>query len=488
MPTELASVSHREHRPGDVIAGRYVLQKKLGEGGMGFVWVARSMALDVDVALKMLRPEIAGTEAVERMAREARTAAQLGHPAMVRVLDFGRSEQGEPFLVMELLQGEELNTMLLRAQRLPAERAAALLLPVIDGLGTAHEKGIVHRDIKPANIFIATDGQGRIQPKVLDFGIAKLDRTHVDTRLTQVGAVLGSPQYLSPEQAEGLEDVDQRSDIWSVGVVLYELVTGVPPFEAANYNALIRKILRDEPRPTTELLAGDAQFWTILERCLKKDPAQRWASMWELGESLALWLFERGVRVDVASRSLKHDWLESGVTGLQILVTSEAPEERQSVPQATVALSATPVSPSPTVDTGPRSSRKTQKRLWPLTLMGLVLGGAGFISFSVLGPHLHRRPVAEEGARAAVSSNVVVSAPSTPEPVVAPPVAAPEPVAVDVAPSASPMVSAPAVMPSAAVLPARAPSRSPGSSTKATRSTSPPKASSKRSLNTEFGF
>jgi eukaryotic-like serine/threonine-protein kinase len=220
MPRELASASHREHRPGDVIAGRYVLERKLGEGGMGFVWVARSVALDVDVALKMLRPEIAGAEAVERMAREARTAAQLGHPAMVRVLDFGRSEQGEPFLVMELLHGEELHKLLLRERRLTAERAAALLLPIIDGLGTAHEKGIVHRDIKPANIFIAADGQGRIQPKVLDFGIAKLDRTHVDTRLTQIGAVLGSPQYLSPEQAECLEDVDKRSDIWAVGVLL----------------------------------------------------------------------------------------------------------------------------------------------------------------------------------------------------------------------------------------------------------------------------
>jgi serine/threonine protein kinase len=436
----------------------------------------------------MLRPEIAGAEAVERMAREARTAAQLGHPAMVRVLDFGRSEQGEPFLVMELLQGEELQTLLLREQRLPAERAAALLLPIIDGLGTAHEKGIVHRDIKPANIFIAADGQGRIQPKVLDFGIAKLDRTHVDTRLTQIGAVLGSPQYLSPEQAEGLEDVDQRSDIWAIGVLLYELTTGIPPFEASNYNALIRKIMRDQPKPTSELGAGDGQFWTILERCLKKDPEQRWASMWELGEALALWLFERGVRVDAASRSIKHDWLESGVTGLQILVTSEAPDARSAAPQRPVELISVPVSPSPTVEAATLFVHGRQKKLWPLTLMGLVLASAGFLTFSALRPRLRAHRPAEERNGAAVSSKVVASAPPLSGAPLAVPLATHEVVALAAPPPTS---SAPTALPlarSAAVVPARAPSRSPRSSTSATRSTSPPKASPRRGLNTEFGF
>ena len=297
------------------------------------------------------------------MAREARTAAQLGHPAMVRVLDFGSSERGEPFLVMELLDGEELQAMLAREHRLTAERAAAILLPVIDGLGTAHEKGIVHRDIKPANIFIAHDGSGRIQPKVLDFGIAKLDQKHVSTRLTQMGAVLGSPQYLSPEQAEGLEDVDQRSDIWSLGVVLYEVVTGVPPFEASNYNALIRKILREEPKPLAEHGVGDAQFALILARCLKKEPAERWASMWELGEALALWLFERGVRVDAAARSIKHDWLESGVTGLQILVTSEMPGApgTPTAPPPVEVLSV-PVAHAPTIEAVWRRDVRSRRR------------------------------------------------------------------------------------------------------------------------------
>jgi eukaryotic-like serine/threonine-protein kinase len=288
MASETALLAPQDHQPGDVIAHRYVLQRKLGEGGMGVVWVAHSTALDVDVALKMLKPELAGTQAVDRMAREARAAAQLGHPALVRVSDFGTSEHGEPFLAMELLSGEELHVRLAREQRLPAQTAVALLLPIIDGLGIAHEKGIVHRDIKPENIFIAIDGQRRVQPKVLDFGIAKLGQEHTVSRLTQVGAVMGSPYYLSPEQAEGLEDIDFRCDIWSIGVVLYEALTGVAPFAANNYNALMRSILRDQPTPITELAAGDAQLWMIIERCLKKDREQRWGSMWELGEALAL--------------------------------------------------------------------------------------------------------------------------------------------------------------------------------------------------------
>jgi serine/threonine-protein kinase len=497
MATDLAPLADSEHRPGDVIAGRYELRHKLGAGGMGFVWVARSKALDVDVALKMLRPEIAGTEAVERMAREARTAAQLGHPAMVRVLDFGSTERGEPFLAMELLHGEELQALLVREKRVTPERAAALLLPVIDGLGTAHEKGIVHRDIKPANIFIASDGQGRIQPKVLDFGIAKLDHSLVSTRLTQVGAVLGSPQYLSPEQAEGLDDVDQRSDIWSLGVLLYELVTGVPPFEADNYNALIRRIMRDAPQPTTALGVGDAQFWTILERCLRKNPLERWSSMWELGEALALWLFERGVRVDAASRSLKHDWLESGVTGLQILVPSEAPEtpdmletgQHMASPPVVVEVPTLAKSSAPAL--AATVVRPRQRSLLP-ALTGVALASAGLLILAFLKPYLAARPLAEERPAPAVSPHVVAPV-STP--VVMPPLAVPS---ATVAPSA---VAAPVALPSAAVaLPSAAPgvlgsptstrarTRSPASSTSSARGTPARQAAPRGGLNTEFGF
>ncbi|HKY41170.1 MAG TPA: serine/threonine-protein kinase [Polyangiaceae bacterium] len=425
MASEAAPTAQHERQPGDVIAGRYVLERKLGEGGMGVVWVAQSTALDVQVALKMLRRELAGAQAVDRMAREARTAAQLGHPALVRVLDFGTSERSEPYLAMELLEGEELHSRLAREKRISGSAAVALLLPIIDGLGTAHEKGIVHRDIKPENIFIAKDQQGRVQPKVLDFGIAKLSHDHAPSRLTQVGDVMGSPYYLSPEQAEGLDDIDFRTDIWAIGVVLYEAVCGVVPFEAPNYNALIRSILRNTPKPMSAHDAGDAQLWTIVERCLRKDREQRWGSMWELGEALALWLFERGVRVDASARSLRHGWLDGGVTGLQILVPSDPPS---APPQPMHSVEAS--SPQSGDDPGALSRthlRPKKSRLAPalaaIGMLGVALPLFLTRSLWLFGPahqaappapaaHRSSSRPAEEPARAAVTAAVAV--PETP--------------------------------------------------------------------------
>jgi hypothetical protein len=283
-----------------------------------------------------------------------------------------------------LLQGDELHALLERELRFLPERAVALLLPLIDGLATAHDKGIVHRDIKPENIFIARDDQGRLQPKMLDFGIAKLTAGAPVSRLTESGAIVGSPQYFSPQQAEGLDDVDFRTDIWSMGVLLYELVTGVPPFEAANYNALIYSISQKEPVPITGHGVGDDQLWGIVSRCLQKNPADRWGSMWELGEALALWLFERGVRVDAASRSLKDGWLEGAVTGVQVLVESEPapasygrseavtpPPVRRKVPNAGLVT---------TIKRAPASRASLVRKHAPVAVLALaILAAAVFV-------------------------------------------------------------------------------------------------------------
>lgn len=456
MASEPALLVAREHQPGDSLVGRYVLTRKLGQGGMGVVWVARSTALDVDVALKMLRPELAGTPAVDRMGREARAAAQLGHPAMVRVLDFGTSEAGEPFLAMELLQGEELHERLLREGRLSAPTAVALLLPVIDGLGIAHEKGIVHRDIKPENIFIAVDSQNRVQPKVLDFGIAKLGPEPTVSRLTQAGAVMGSPYYLSPEQAEGSDDLDFRCDIWSIGVVLYEAVTGVPPFVESNYNALMRSILQNRPASTLEHAAGDAQLWMIIERCLHKEREQRWGSMWELGEALALWAFERGVRVDATGRSLRHAWLDGTVTGVQILVRSDwPPKDSPTLPLASplegaAELPAREPLPSALAHTEVRPRRKARApRLLLLALSFGALGAGGAFALASAGFSVAPTTLkhAEDTTTAAVGL-AVVAAPAHPTPIARRGAEPPPEVAADV-PSASalgpaaPSVSAP---------------------------------------------
>ena len=164
------------YREGDVVAGKYQLGRHLGEGGMGDVWLAHNETLDIDVALKLIRGELATAEMAERLLHEARAAARLGHPAIVRVNDFGKTDRGDPFIVMELLQGEDLGAALSSRGRLNAVTAVRTLLPIAHALMVAHNKGIVHRDLKPENVFLAKSDDGKLQPKLVDFGVAKLER------------------------------------------------------------------------------------------------------------------------------------------------------------------------------------------------------------------------------------------------------------------------------------------------------------------------
>jgi serine/threonine-protein kinase len=177
-------------------------------------------------------------------------------------------------------------------------------------------------------VFLARDTLGRIQPKLLDFGIAKLGNQAVDGRLTQMGVVLGSPEFMSPEQARGDLDTDARTDVWSFCVMLYEMLTGTMPFKDKNYNALMHAILNDEPVPTTEYVADERDLWHVLERGLEKSRDERWQSMGELGEALALWLYERGVKEDLAGNSVKALWLGGSLSGL----TSAAPDRSEAPP------------------------------------------------------------------------------------------------------------------------------------------------------------
>lgn len=297
---------------GDVIDERYELVREVGRGGMGVVWVAKSLLLGVDVALKLIRTTETGAEAASRMAREANAAARVAHPALVRVFDFGWTSQGDPFLVMELIQGESLSDTILRKRVIRPQRAVQLILPIADGLRVAHAHSIVHRDIKPGNIIVGETAPNRSQPKLLDFGIAKVGHGG-DTKLTQEGVVLGSPEYMSPEQALGLEQVDARTDVWSLGVALYEMLSGQVPFARANYNALMHAIINDEPKPLTSVVRVDSKLGDIVGRALCKRPENRWASMSEFGRALAQWLYDQGVKEDAAGNSLRAVWLGPSV-------------------------------------------------------------------------------------------------------------------------------------------------------------------------------
>jgi len=293
----------------DVIANKYRLTRILGEGGMGAVWLARNLALEIDVAIKLIRHDYANAEGATRLLQEARAAARIGHPCIVRVFDFGTTERADPFIVMEVLQGESLAQTITRKGKLSAVSAVRTLLPVAGALSAAHGKGIVHRDLKPDNIRLVTDDRGAVVPKVVDFGIAKLHHDDVPRETTQAGVILGSPHYMSPEQACGRSDVDHRTDIWAFSVMLYEVITGVRPFEGPNYNALISSILVFNPAPWEEHEIHEPELWELIQKGLEKEPQERWQTMQEFGEALAVWAAQRDVETDAAGNSLRAHWL-----------------------------------------------------------------------------------------------------------------------------------------------------------------------------------
>jgi serine/threonine protein kinase len=299
--------SSRRLAPGDLLAGKYRLLALLGEGGMGTVWRAHSVVLDIDVAIKVLRGDHGEGIAADRLLREAQATAALGHPAIVRVFEFGETPTGEPFLVMERLEGLSLAEWLAQRGRLSAEQAVQMLLPIVDGLVAAHAHGIIHRDVKPANIIAVPDREGAYNPKIVDFGIAKMAKPGGPI-LTEYGTVIGSVEYMSPEQADG-RIVGEQSDVWALCVTLYELVTGRRPFEGRSAPAMLMALYTKTPVPTIELAAGDADLWAILARGLEKSPDERWPTMRALGQALATWATGRGITVDAAGASIEHVWL-----------------------------------------------------------------------------------------------------------------------------------------------------------------------------------
>jgi len=294
QPTE-SPLETGECVAGALLGGKYRLERQLGEGGMANVWLARNEFLDLPVALKIVRPEIRGSETAARLLTEARIQANLRHPNVARVYDYGQTSSGDAFIVMELLEGYSLAEWLEQEGALSPIVAVQIMLPVIDALCAAHRAGVIHRDLKPDNIFIShpkTD----LCPKLLDFGIAKLN-TEFNPRLTGQGGVIGSPAYMAPEQARGLVDCDDRVDVWAACVVLYEAITGKPAFDGNNHLALMLAVIEEELAPLT---AEDCEeLWPILNAGLNKEREERTPSMLALGGQLAKWLAARGAKQDL---------------------------------------------------------------------------------------------------------------------------------------------------------------------------------------------
>ena len=282
---------------GKVLAGRYRLVSKLGQGGMGSVWRAEHLALHSEVAVKLIDAQIATSrEALSRFEREAQAAAELRSTHIVQILDYGIDQQ-VPYIVMELLEGVNLSDRMRRAVTLAPRETALYLSQVARALNRAHEKGIVHRDLKPENVFIAREGADEVV-KVLDFGIAKRQSlTQSDGVKTHTGALLGTPYYMSPEQALGQTDIDVRTDIWSFGVIAFECLTGLRPFERSSLGALLMAIC-NEPLPVPSNVASvPAGFDEWFARAVARERSARFQSILEAASD-----FQRVVHGSETSR------------------------------------------------------------------------------------------------------------------------------------------------------------------------------------------
>jgi eukaryotic-like serine/threonine-protein kinase len=323
---------------------RFRLLDRLAEGGMGAVWRGRNVSLDSPVAIKIMRQDLVlRPMLVQRMIDEARAAARLEHPAIVRIIDVRRHERGAPYIVMELLEGQTLAEAMDARGSVAADRAVRCVLPIAGALAFAHDvHGIIHRDVKPENIILAETPGGVLQPKLIDFGMAKAVFGGTTTT-TGIGTALGTPRYMSPEQAQGCV-ATHAVDVWAFCVVLYELIAGRAPFEADSLAELIDAICAQTPEKLEGVRGCDATLWAIIERGLAKGPGDRWASMKQLGEELADWLLARGVTHDVTGRPVADSWTTAPPAGLPRDAFASDPPR---APSSVVPLSVTPMSVPP---------------------------------------------------------------------------------------------------------------------------------------------
>lgn len=292
-------------RPGDVLAGKFEVERLLGEGGMGVVVSARHLELDQRVAVKFLLPEIAKRpDAAERFRREARAAVKIRSEHVARVLDVGGSD-GVPYMVMEYLEGHDLADELAERGPLPVAEAVGFVLQACEAVAEAHAAGIVHRDLKPANLFLAHRADGSRLVKVLDFGISKSvsGASAADLSLTATSALIGSPLYMSPEQMHSAKNVDGRTDIWALGAILFQTLTNRPPYVATSIPELCNALLNEAPPPLSDFRDDiPPELAAALSKALAKDKALRWQTVGELASALSAFAPEAKIHAERALR------------------------------------------------------------------------------------------------------------------------------------------------------------------------------------------
>jgi serine/threonine protein kinase len=390
--------------PGRVFAGKYKLVQRIAEGGMGVVWHATHLGLGADVALKLIRSDHLAQEAfVTRLLQEARLVASLHSEHVNRVLDVSRTDQGTPYLVLEYLEGQDLLRHLQDHGPIEPQRAVDYLIQTCEALAEAHGVGIVHRDLKPENLFLSLEADGSTVLKVLDFGISQ--RLAPEQNNSSPLSLEGTPSYMAPEQITRAQEVDSRSDIWALGIILHELCTGRTPFEHESVSGVFEKVLAEDPPPLElERVEAPEGLGSVVKKCLMRDPQQRYQDVVELARALAPF----GVDSSAAER-----------------VAKVASTTRERVTAAAAARSPRPQSDAPapsTESTGPGSSDSSARakvRLKPWLAGALagssVLAAAG-VCFAIAwsssksssrldtaAPVLSARPEAEAPSKAALA-------------------------------------------------------------------------------------
>jgi serine/threonine-protein kinase len=377
------------------VLGKYRVEAELSRGGMGAIYRARHEVIDRPVAVKLLKPELTeDPELVNRFINEAKAASAIRHPGIIDVLDFGYTDDGQAYLVMELLEGESLAQRVARKRRLDPSEAVKITRGIASALSAAHAKGIIHRDLKPDNVFIISDPDIGERPKVLDFGVAKLLDIAARTQHTQTGVLMGTPLYMAPEQARSAASIDERADLYSLGCILYELLVGEPPFPGQGAGEIIAAQMFTPPEsPRARVESVSPELERVVLRLLEKEPTDRYATAAELAEVLA------GLGTAPAAQAAP----PAPATAANIAVASHS------------LLSGTTAQPR----------RKRDLLPWVVLAVIAVLGSAGFAAYylSLGGPGGHK-PADVEPPIARPEPVPVTPAPTpvVPVPVPAPPV------------------------------------------------------------------